>query len=399
MTRPRVLLINYEYPPLGGGAGTATAGLARALAGLDCDVVVLTSRFRNQPRAQHVDGYRIRRVRVVRRRADRCSPFEMLTFIFSSMLAVLRPGSDWRPQLTIAFFGIPGGPAAWLLRARYGVPYIVSLRGGDVPGFVWGPGSGIYHRLTGPVIRFLWRRARAVVANGTGLRDLALRADPGIVVPIIPNGVDSADHAPADSVPKASTTGSPRILLLGRLAHQKGCDVLLRALAAIREYPFELELAGDGPERHALEALARTLGLADRVHFSGWVPREHLSEHYRRADIFALPSRAEGMSNALLEAMAYALPVVASDVPGNRDLVTHERTGLLVESEDAGDLAQAMERLLTDERLRDSLGSAARNHVRAHHSWRTSALAYLELGGLRPPGGDTRQSVTSAAGP
>lgn len=390
MNAARVLLVNYEYPPLGGGAGTATAALARALVDLGCDVVVLTSRFRGQPGEETVDGYRVQRIRVMRRHADRCSPLEMITFIVSSMAAVLR--LQWRPHVSIAFFGIPGGPAAWLLRVVRGVPYIVSLRGGDVPGFTWAPGTHIYHSMTAPVIRFIWRRARAVVANGTGLRDLAQRAAPGLSVPVIPNGVDTERHDPRGALPKPAGA-PPRILLLGRLVHQKGGDTLLRALATMPEVPFELEFAGDGPERPALDALARTLGLADRVHFAGWVPREELSRHYNAADVFAFPSRIEGMPNVVLEAMAYALPVIVTDVPGNSDLVEHERTGIVIEPESVEQLAAGLRRLLGDAALRRRLGDAAREHVRTAHSWRSSALAYLELAGI--PAAES--SATTAA--
>ena len=108
--RPRLLLVNYEYPPLGGGAGTATAGLARAFTELGCEVVVLTSRFRGQPAREESNGFTIVRVPVLRRRLDRCNPVEMLTFLVSACFGALRVTRGWRPDMTIAFFGIPSGP-------------------------------------------------------------------------------------------------------------------------------------------------------------------------------------------------------------------------------------------------------------------------------------------------
>jgi len=376
MSRRRVLLINYEYPPIGGGAGTATAGLARAMASLGCDVVVLTSRFRDQPHFESGNGFTIRRVPVLRRRADRCTAFEMLTFIASASFEVLRITEEWKPDVAIAFFGIPGGPVAWTLRAVREVPYIVSLRGGDVPGFIWEPGAERYHRFTSPFIRFLWRRAHAVVANGTGLQQLARAALPGLSVPIVPNGVDTDLHTPPDPRPE---NAAPRLLLVGRLVHQKGIDVLLDALSCIRDLPFTLDVAGEGPERDALTKLAERRGLADRVRFIGWVDRADLPQLYGSADIFVLPSRIEGMPNVVLEAMAYALPVVATDVPGTRELVHHECTGLLVPVEDVDALAASIRRLVQDARERTRLGVNARAFVVERHSWMASARAYLDL--------------------
>ena len=379
---PRILLVNYEYPPLGGGAGTATAAMAGALAEMGCDVTVLTSRFRGQPEKESTNGFTVRRVAVVRRRADRCTPPEMLTFIASAGVAALRLARDWRPDLTIAFFGIPGGPVAWLLHTRFGVPYIVSLRGGDVPGFDYGPEAGPLQRVSAPAIRFLWRRAAAVVANGSGLSELAETALPGLEVPVAPNGV----HVPP--LPPGRTAGARdvvRLLFVGRLVHQKGCDILLDALARVRHLPFTLDVVGDGPDRGALEAQAAAAGIADRVTFAGWVPRERMGEHFLAAAAFVLPSHIEGMPNALLEAMAYGLPVVATDVPGNRDLIEHGCTGLLVEPASAAELAPAIERVVGDAALRASLGAAARAYVAAHHTWSATARAYLSLGGLEAP--------------
>lgn len=379
---PRILLVNYEYPPLGGGAGTATAGMARALAQAGCDIVVMTSRFRGQPAREEVDGYRIVRVPVIRRRPDRCTPPEMLVFMASAAVHALRMTRHWVPDLTIAFFGIPGGPVGWVLRATRGVPYIVSLRGGDVPGFNWAPGMQVYHRLTAPVIRFLWRRARAVVANGEGLRQLAEAALPGLSVPVVPNGVDAERNRPSAAVPKSSAAGTPRLLIVGRLVHQKGIDILLRALATLPRDAFELEVVGDGPDRAALKDLANRLGVADRVRFAGWVERDRIAEHYRAADAFVFPSRLEGMPNVVLEAMAFALPVIATDVPGNRDVVVHGSTGLLVESENVDQLAAALRQILSQPSLRQQMGAAARARVLERHTWAAGAAEYLRLGGV-----------------
>lgn len=383
---PRILLVNYEYPPLGGGAGTATAAMAGALAEMGCDVVVLTSRFRGQAPVERTNGFTVRRVKVVRRRADRCSPPEMLTFIASAGIAALRLARDWRPDLTVAFFGIPGGPVAWLLRTRFGVPYIVSLRGGDVPGFDYGPEAGPLQRVSAPAIRFVWRRAVAVVGNGSGLSALAEAALPGLRVPVVPNGVNVAVvPSGVNAGARARLTTVP-LLFVGRLVHQKGCDVLLDALGRVKHLPFTLDIVGDGPDRAALQAQAAAAGIGDRVTFSGWVARERIGEHFRAAAAFALPSHIEGMPNAMLEAMAYALPVVATDVPGSRDLIDHERTGLLVPAASAESLAHAIERLIGEPALRARLGAAAREHVATNHTWAATAAAYLRLGGIDLPG-------------
>jgi glycosyltransferase involved in cell wall biosynthesis len=372
----RVLLINYEYPPLGGGAGTATAAIARALAALGCDVVVLTSRFRGQPAREQVDGYTLERVRVARKRMDRCTPPEMLTFLVSASIAALRLTRRWRPAVSIAFFTIPSGPVAWLLHKARGVPYIVSLRGGDVPGFEWAPEARTYHRLTGWLVRFIWRRAQRVVANSNGLAELARKNTPELAIDIAFNGAE----LPGEVVPPGESNGRPaRLLTMGRLTRQKGVDVLLRALARLRDLPFVLDVAGDGPERSALEQQARELGLADRVRFLGWITRDQLRPTYTSADLFVLASRIEGMPNVVLEAMAYARPVICTRVSGCAELILHGQTGLQVNIEDDEQLAEALRKLLLDPSLRTRMGAASRARVAQEFTWTATARRYLEL--------------------
>jgi glycosyltransferase involved in cell wall biosynthesis len=387
-TGPRVLLINYEYPPLGGGAGTATAGMARALAELGADVVVLTSRFRGQPAQESTHRFRVARVPVRRRRLDRCTPPEMLTFLASACWHVLPLTRRWRPDVTIAFFAIPSGPVAWLVRAVRGTPFIVSLRGGDVPGFEWAPVARTWHRLTGPWLRLLWRRADRVVANSRGLAELARRAAPGLPIAVVPNG------ASLPAAPPAPPAGVPRLLTMGRLTGQKGIDLLLQALAQLTALPFALDIAGDGPDRAALERMAAELGLAARVRFHGWVARDDVPALFASAAAFVLASRIEGMPNVVLEAMASSRAVVATRVSGCEELIEDGVSGLLVEVEDVTQLTAALRRVLTEPALRDRLGIAARHRVESEFTWTRAAQAYLELAGLAA----ARPAVTATPG-
>lgn len=159
---------------------------------------------------------------------------------------------------------------------------------------------------------------------------------------------------PADG-PRASL-GAPTILAVGRLHRQKGLDVLLEAFARGALAPWQLVLLGEGREQPKLEAQAVQLGIADRVRFEGAVADPEL--YYRAANIFVLASRHEGTSNALMEAMAYGLPVVVSD-RADSGLVADGRTGLVTPAEDAIPLGEALRSLTDDAALRARLGAAA----------------------------------------
>jgi len=373
----KILLINYEYPPLGGGAGQATAALAREFAAAGHEPLVLTSRFRDQPAGEVVAGVRLVRVPVIRRRADRCTPPEMLTFLASASWTALREITAWKPAATIAFFGIPSGPVALLLKLTTGVPYVVSLRGGDVPGFQ--PYDlALFHKLLGPVIRLLWRHAVATIANSAGLQSLGQKFAPELPIGVIPNGVNVATFHPATE--KAEHHGPVRLIFVGRVVFQKGLDVLFRALAALpTELDWELEIIGDGDARPALTLEAAQLGIAPRISFSGWQDRAVIAERYRAADLFVFPSRDEGMPNVVLEAMASGLPIVATAIAGSEELVREGENGHLVPTENAPALTAALARLIAQPETRRAMGRASRERIEREYTWARVAACYLDL--------------------
>lgn len=372
----RILLINYEYPPIGGGGGNATQHTARAFARMGHQVYVLTAQCGDLPPTEHDGGVTIRRIKALRRRRDRCSIFEMVAFIAAALLSAPPLARQWKIDAVLAFFTLPSAPVAWYLKRACHIPYAISLQGGDVPGF--DPGRmRLYHKLTGGVISALWRDAAAVVANSQGLANLARLHDPSTAIGVIPAGADLTGIAPKTDY---SHSGPVKLLFVGRLVKQKGLDVLIAALAkmdlAIR---WHLILVGDGPQWPAIAGEAARVGLADRLELRGWVSKEELPDIYRGGDIFVLPSRDEGMANALLEAMAAGLPVVGTRVTGTGEVVVQGETGLLVAPEDADALCTALTALIGDEARREAFGREGRKRVESTFGWEIVAAAWMSV--------------------
>jgi glycosyltransferase involved in cell wall biosynthesis len=369
----RILIINSEHPPIGGGAGNASAHIADQLGKLGHIVTVVTARFGTLPRKEQSGNVSIERVSAFRRRQDRSNPLEQILFILSASFWTISLIPRFKPNATLAFFGIPSGVIAWLIKKIYGIPYVISLRGGDVPGFR--PYDfHIYHRLVAPFLRTVWKNAAALVANSNGLRHLANTFDPRFEIPVIPNGVDLEMHKTADH-----DWSFPRLLSVGRIVHQKGLDLAMHALGGLKELNWEWRIAGDGPQMSGLQSLAEELGVHNRVIFLGWQSREQLLECYQQANVFLFPSRHEGMPNAMLEAMASGLPVIASCIAGNEELVVDGRTGYLVPSEDIESLQIALKKILSDTALRKHMGSASRWHAAENYSWESTAQQYALL--------------------
>ncbi len=373
----KVLLINYEFPPIGGGAANATSFLARALTEQGHDVTVLTAAFEAFRGTTTEAGFEVVRIRTLRRSADRSNPVEMLAFLLAALIPALRLARRRRFDASIAFFTIPSGPISTLLRLVRGIPYIVSLRGGDVPGAF--PEIDAFHRMLTPLRRAVLRRATAIVANSESLAQLSVAADP-FPVEIIPNGVDPMVFAPAAANDAAKDEF--RILFVGRLHSQKNVAGLIEsavALAALEGPRVVLEIVGDGPERSALATLAARMPSTLAIRWHGWLGKQEVLACYQRAHAFVNPSSSEGMPNTVLEAMACAIPVVASRIGGHQKLVVEGETGFLFDLDAWQELTNALQRLRLDPPLASALGAQGRRRMIDGFSWPRVAELYVRL--------------------
>ena len=373
----RILMLNYEFPPIGGGGGYVTYYLARNMARQGHEVYLITSQFQDLPKDEEMDGFLVHRVQVLRKRADVCQVHEMFSYVASAGLYSLKFVRQFQPDIVQVFFGIPSGPIGWLLNRVYGLPYVVFLGGRDVPRP--NPDPPYYRLLYGvlaPAIKSIWNHAIRVVACSDGLRQLALKFAPKAQISVIPDGIDLTKFRPVQREVEPEVV---RILTIGRLIPRKGMQFLLRALPDIiqnAKRDFEIEIVGDGPYREELVNLATKLKVSHKLNFVGTVPYENLAKRYQEADIFALCSLAEGMPLVVLEAMASGLPIVASRVQGIEDLV--DENGYLFKPGDWHSLAAKLVPLINDGQKRIEMGRKSINRVQKY-DWENIANAYLEI--------------------
>jgi glycogen synthase len=379
----RVLFISYELPPIGGGGGRAALHVARRLARRGHSVAVLSSLFPGLPEQKQSDGVAIHRLRVRRKKMDECTPIELLSFMRRSIPAARRLADEMKPSVVCAFFGIPGGPAAWRLRRRRGIPYVLSLRGSDVPRPELAAHQRL-HALTRPLLRRMYRDASGLIAVSDSLRRAALAVLPGARIEVIPNGVDTERFKPAQPCEgscKPSQGSRPELLFVGRLREFKGVQDAISALPALERAlgrTARLTIIGDGPSRAALEAQAaglRGAGSNSEVRFLGWLDPAALPAAYASASLLLLPSYVEGHSNVILEALAAGVPCVASDVAGIRETITDGREGILVPPRAPDALARAAARVLSDAETWRSMSRNAQARA-AEFSWDKIAAEY-----------------------
>ncbi|MBV8097626.1 MAG: glycosyltransferase family 4 protein [Verrucomicrobia bacterium] len=370
----RFLFINYEYPPIGGGSATACQQIARTFAQRGHRVVVLTAGIGSLHGTVADDAVTVVRIRALRKSPHQSGIIEMASYVLLASWRAVRLARAHQIDSTLAFFSVPGGIVARWLSLWTRIPYVVSLRGGDVPGTE--PHLQIFYRVLQPLRRDILRHARAVCAPSKGLKALSEKSDP-IPVQVVPNGTDTDLFRPQPE----RHAKVPTLLSVGRLHAQKNVGYFLDLVAEIKsKTEVRALIIGDGPERPGLEATAVSLGITDCVQFTGWLPRENVREAYQSATFLVHASNYEGMSNVILEALASGLPVVASQIPGNTELIEDGVNGFLFDpAGDPAQLANRISRLFQDQTNWDQLSAAARATIENRFSWNHAADLYEKL--------------------
>lgn len=377
--RTRVLMVSRLFHPWIGGTERQAALLARAMIDAGVDVRLVTGRwFRGTPRREVLDGVPVFRNQTLWEFFSIRGLRKLGGYLYIASL-LLHLWTERGAYDVIHVHGLNYHTAAAVtVGRRLGKPVLVKLANS-------GPASDITKMREDRQLalsRFMLPTAlsadRFVALNGRIVDELRSAGVAPECIVEVPNGVESDHVLPRES---HDLHDPPCILYVGRLHRQKGLDTLLRAyallLAECGSPPPTLRLVGDGPARPELEALGGRLGVAGHVTFAG--SSDEVPAAMADADVLVLPSRAEGLSNALLEAMASALPVVVSDIPGNRDVVTHDRNGLLAQVDDPRALADQLRRVLDDGDLRRELGFAARRTVEERYAVDAVAARYVEL--------------------
>jgi glycosyltransferase involved in cell wall biosynthesis len=429
---PRVVMVLSNFYPIVGGGERQAQQLAARLVGRGLDVCVLTRRYPSLSSFERVDGVPVYRVPVWGRTdpilmgPDTRSPVQATTFILGALKLLAHPAL--RGAILHCHQSSMGvAPSAIAALAKRLIPAKGAARIGDtgskvIVKFMGSRVREMAHTHTWPARRWLLCQADAfVVTNESTAKALS---GMGLDVPTycLPNGVDLARFRPVAPETRADLRGrlglpseALVVLYVGRLEPVKGADLLLHAWASFvgREVGRTsgsgptgshrggrgggqggirtpvLALVGDGSERERLVRLSRSLSIERSVRFVGAVGADSVqtqadnvppvADWLNAADLFVLPSRSEGVSNALLEAMACALPALATAVGGSPEVIEDGVNGVLLPPEDPGALTDGLLHLARDPGLARTLGAAARQTIEARFSMEAVVQRYEEL--------------------
>lgn len=385
------------YPPSVGGIQTHTRALSRALVRQGLDVWVITRRHAGLPRESIEDGVTVLRV------GDGDAPHALATASYlAGTVAAVRSLGDYVDVLH-AHQMLSPMTCALLAGPLCGKSIVINPHAcgpiGDVAQLQR------HRRFTGFLrLESARRMGDAFVSiNRVITGELTALGIEEERIWSLPNGVDIEQFHPASAEEKRALREQlglpkgPLVIASGRLAPEKGVDVLLESwsrVASARE-DATLVVLGDGPERAKLEAQAAARGISQRVRFTGAVT--DVASYLRAADVFALPSRTEGLPVALLEAMACGLPSVATRVGGTPEVLEDPESGWLVPSQTPSELGAALLEALGAEA--GARGAAARERVVARYSLDEVARRYVQLyGQLVKRGARSRRKTSWALG-
>ena len=376
-----VLFLTHSFPRSeGDAAGSFILRLAVALRAEDVNVRVVAPASAGFPASAEIEGVSVERFRYAPRRYEKLAytgnmagdvasswgaKLALVGFLGSDFVHAVRARRSFDPQVVHAHWWFPNGVVgAWLGRLAH-VPLVTTLHGTDVR-------LARTVAVAKPMFAHVLRHSAAVTAVSNWLKDEAEALVPGVHPIVAPMPVSTDLFAPG------SSRDGQRLLFVGRLMPQKGVEHLLHALALMKS-GASLDIVGDGMGRSSLKNLAQQLGVSPRIRWHGQLAHSELPALYQRAAAVVVPSVEEGLGLVAVEALLCETPVVAFDSGGLRDVIQHNKTGVLVKPGDRAALAAALDDLLARDGRGSELGRAGRLYALSAFAPQSAARRYAGI--------------------
>lgn len=339
-----ILILNYEFPPLGGGAAPVCKDISVQLRKQGHEVTILTMGFSNLPSYEEIQGIKVYRLKCLRREKNVCKPWEQYSYLLAVRRFMKKHMLTQHYDVCHTHFVIPTGEAAKWIKRKYHIPYIITAHGSDVEGHNQKTTMKIMHR----ILRSGWRKiveeSYAVVSPSRYLMDLMRHNYLCDKYVYIPNGIEWDKWYKCDRVEYKKN----KILIMGRLQKFKNVQMILQALNQIDLGNWQVEILGDGPYRQELEELSSVLGLSDKVHFRGWIDNgtEEQIMFVKEASLYISASQFENCPMSVIETAAAGCYPLLSDIPAHRQLIADD--ACFFKLDDLQGLAEKIQMIVTD---------------------------------------------------
>lgn len=363
----KILMLNYEFPPIGGGSANANYHILKEFSKYkNIEIDMVTSSINKFKKVKFADNITIYRLNVNKKNIHYQSNKETFMWSIKTLFFVRKLFKKNNYDLCHCWSGWPSGFFGYINKKRQ--PYLIALRGTDVPGF--NPRlkllDSIFFRNYSKII---WNKSSKVIANSEGLRKLAKNTW-NRKIDVIYNGIDTVLFKPSNTEYKEI-----RLIIAARLIQRKGISYLIKAMPRILEVNsnVKLDIIGEGPLMHSLKSLTIKLKLTKNINFLGYIKHEDLPNYYQKAKILILPSFFEGMSNTVLEAMASGLAIISTDTGGTKELL--KNNGIIIKKKSSIDISNAVIKLINDKKKLDLYCKNSRK-LAEKMSWKKVAEHY-----------------------
>jgi glycosyltransferase involved in cell wall biosynthesis len=364
----KILMICYEFPPIGGGGSRAVDGLSKELSRQGHHVDLVTMGFRKLPQNDRIDNVVVHRVPCIRFKKYKCTAPEAALYLFMAIPKVRQLLSCNNYDINHAHFIMPDGLIAWHFKKQADLSYIITAHGSDVPGY--NPHRlKMAHRVLAPLWKTITQNAAQIVCPSKHLQSLVVEKGANVKTTLIPYGFNSGRFQTAGKRYK-------RILIVTRMLKRKGVQYLLEAVKGL-ELDHEINIVGDGPYLPFLQNRADQSQVP--VKFWGWLDNKspELKKLYETSTIFVLTSEAENFPVALMEAMAAGLAIITTKGTGCAEVVGE--SAILVEAKSSQAIRGALLKLTQNENLCLELGYKARMRLKEKFSWDVVVRQYVDL--------------------
>ncbi|NIT55111.1 MAG: glycosyltransferase [Aliifodinibius sp.] len=392
----KILVINYEYPPIGGGGGVICRDVAEEMASMGHEVVVITTHYHRLKREETLNGVKIIRVPVLLRKdLDVATIISMLSYVPSAIKTGIQLLNRKRFDVVNTHFAIPSGPAGQYLAKRFNLPNVLSIHGGDI----FDPSKSLSpHNTSGlkQIVKKMLLNADRVVAQSSDTKRNALHYyDIRKEIDIIPLGIKPNRFALKERKNLDLPEDKVVFSTIGRLIKRKNLEELLEILSTIQSnFPFLMLIIGEGPEREHLQTKIRSLGLIEKVRLLGRVSEEEKFQYLNLSDAYLSTAMHEGFGIVFLEAMECGVPVICYDRGGQVDFLQNGKTGFLIQSGDKEAFASNLLRLLNNSQLREEMSRYNRDYISSFYISNIAKKYVSYFKGVLD--GDRKQSDLSA---
>ncbi len=378
----RVLFFNYEYPPLGGGAANATAYLLREFSKKhNLKIDLITSSIDGDNHIEKIgNNIKIYRLPIGKNknRLHFQTQKELVVYSWKAYFFARKLVRKNKYDLTHSFFAVPCGFISHLLWREKKLPYIISLRGSDVPGY--SERFSLIYKILIPLIRVIWKYAEFVVANSLEFKKLAQKVNPNQKIKVITNGIDVKEFYCRNLLNEGNAEDSFRVICGSRITPRKGIRFIIKATQILKSkgIKIELDIIGEGNEKRDLEKMVDNMNLNKEINFLGVIKHSELPKYYQRSNVYVSASFNEGMSNTMLEALACGLPIIATKTGGTNEMVFSGENGFVVEMKSAEDIAKKIEIIFNNFELEKKMSEKSRQ-IAEKMSWENIANDYEAL--------------------